>query len=123
MCPIEQETDQTCDSEPRELHVQDESHDYDGEIKENPLVDPGVARLKDHVIRQHSEPTPVNQSGLYPSLSGYMDTTDHWGRIRKFRCTCRLICTRARCVSVYIFLILTCTPCCLHTNLHVCKLI
>ena len=63
-----------------------------GEIDEVQEV-PGTAEQTENsdqapTLRQQSEPSPGRRQStaparLYPSLSGYMDGKDHWGRISK----------------------------------------
>ena len=63
-----------------------------GEIDEVQEV-PGTAEQTENsdqapTLRQQSEPSPGRRQAtaparLYPSLSGYTDGKDHWGRISK----------------------------------------
>ena len=69
-----------------------EGEEVRGEIDEVQEV-PGTAEqteISDRAppLRQQSEPSPGRRQStapprLYPSLSGYMEGKDHWGRISK----------------------------------------
>ncbi|KAL5248664.1 hypothetical protein ACHWQZ_G017749 [Mnemiopsis leidyi] len=80
--------------EGREVYTRQMSEqegDVRGEIDEVQEV-PGTAEQTENsdqapTLRQQSEPSPGRRQStaparLYPSLSGYMDGKDHWGRIR-----------------------------------------
>ena len=64
-----------------------EGEEMRGEIDEVQEV-PGTAEQTALPLRQQSEPSPGRRQStapprLYPSLSGYMEGKDHWGRISK----------------------------------------